>query len=111
MSYFHTHFLGPLRVPENAGAYAPGAKEEWKISPIKATNWKGLAEALVITAECDVLRDEGEAYAKRLEEGGNRVKSVRVKGAPHVFMQLDGILEGGKEYNRVVLEVLKGAFA
>ncbi|KUJ14215.1 esterase, partial [Mollisia scopiformis] len=107
MSYFFKHFLGDI---QKTSKYAMGGEEEWKISPIKARNWKGLADALVVTAECDVLRDEGEAYARKLEEGGNRVRVVRVKGAPHIFMQLDGILEAGREYNRVVLEALSGAF-
>lgn len=81
------------------------------MSPIKARNWKGLADALVITAECDVLRDEGEAYARKLGEGGNKVEVVRVKGAPHIFMQLDGILEGGREYNRTIVGELRKAFS
>ncbi|KAF8851197.1 hypothetical protein BDZ45DRAFT_539841, partial [Acephala macrosclerotiorum] len=107
MSYFFKHFLQDLRFPSKAGKYGEGEEEEWKISPIKAKNWKGLADALVITAECDVLRDEGEAYARKLEEGGGKVEVVRVTGAPHIFMQLDGILEGGREYNQVVVGVLR----
>lgn len=113
MTYFHKHFLGKLATHEGLekSKYAPEMEEEWKISPIKARNWKGLAAALVITAECDVLRDEGEAYARKLEEGGNKVRVKRFEGAPHIFMQMDGILECGREYNRVVVKALKEAFA
>jgi acetyl esterase/lipase len=61
----------------------------------------------VITAEMDPLRDEGEEYGRRLNEAGVKTEVHRIKGAPHIVMQLDGILEGGKEYNRVVLCALK----
>lgn len=75
---------------------------------MQAKNWKGLAKALVITAEMDPLRGEGEEYARWLKEAGNEVEVHRIKGAPHIVMQLDGILEGGKEYNRIVIEALRG---
>ncbi|KAE8440728.1 hypothetical protein EG329_006638 [Mollisiaceae sp. DMI_Dod_QoI] len=114
MSYFFKHFLGSKTQNQNQiegfdSKFGKGGEEEWKVSPIKAKNWKGLADALVVTAECDVLRDEGEAYAKLLEKGGNKVRVERVKGAPHVFMQLDGILEAGRVYNRAVVEALREA--
>jgi hypothetical protein len=38
------------------------------------------------------------------------VEMVRIKGAPHTVMQMDGILEGGREYNRVVIKALKEVF-
>lgn len=113
MTYFYKHFLGKFATQEGLekSPYAPGKEEEWKISPIKAKNWKDLADALVITAECDVLRDEGEAYARKLEEGGNKVRVKRFKGAPHIFMQMDGVLECGREYNKTVVVALREAFA
>lgn len=58
----------------------------------------------------DPLRDEGEAYALKMREAGCQVQSVRVKGAPHIFMQLDEILEIGRFYNHVSVEALKRAF-
>ncbi len=64
---------------------------------MQAKNWKGLARVLVVTAEMDPLRDEGEDYARRLKEGGNEAELHRIKGEPHIVMQLDGILEGGEE--------------
>jgi acetyl esterase/lipase len=57
----------------------------------------------------DPLRDEGEEYARRLQEAGVRTEVHRLKGAPHIVMLLDGILEGGKEYNRIVIRALKEA--
>lgn len=52
---------------------------------------KGLPPALVITAEFDVLRDEGEAYAHKLLEAGVRVSAVRCLGTIHDFVMLNAI--------------------
>jgi hypothetical protein len=47
--------------------------------------------------------------SEELEGAENEVEVRRIKGAPHIFIQLDGILEGGKEYNPIVIEALRGA--
>ncbi|KAL4898806.1 alpha/beta hydrolase fold-domain-containing protein [Aspergillus ambiguus] len=99
MAYFHRHFLG---VPRPARS-----EEDWKISPILARNFQGLAPALVFTAEMDPLRDEGEAYAAKLKEAGCQVEQKRMAGAPHTFVHLDGILKGGEEHNRMVVGRLR----
>lgn len=57
----------------------------------------------------DTLRYEGEAYRRKINEAGSKAEVVKIKGAPHIVMQLDGILEVGKEYNRVAVRVLKEA--
>jgi acetyl esterase len=64
-------------------------------SPNQATleELRGLPEALVMVDENDVLRDEGEAYARRLSQAGVRVTSVRFNGTIHDFMLLNGIAE------------------
>lgn len=74
---------------------------------MRADNFKNLASALVSTAELDPLRDEGEAYAAKLEAAGTPVELMRVSGAPHLFPALDGILEGGRQYNEKVIAVMK----
>ena len=71
----------------------PGERHEITASPLRASieQLKGLPSALVITAEADVLRDEGEAYANKLREAGVRVTAVRFQGAIHDFVMLNAL--------------------
>jgi acetyl esterase len=76
-------------------AYLPDAakRREPTASPLLATveQLRGLPPALVVTAECDVLRDEGEAYARHLAHAGVRVTSVRYNGTIHDFVMLNAL--------------------
>lgn len=64
-------------------------------SPLRATTEQlaGLPPALVITAEADVLRDEGEAYANKLREAGVPVTAIRFQGVIHDFVMLNALRE------------------
>ncbi len=76
-------------------SYAPdvSARSDPTVSPLRATReqLQGLPPALLITAECDVLRDEGEAYAHKLMAAGVRVTATRYLGAIHDFVLLNPI--------------------
>jgi acetyl esterase len=78
-------------------AYAPNVEDRKNVtaSPLRATieSLKGLPPALVITDENDVLRDEGEAYAKKLIEAGVRVTATRYVGTIHDFVMLNALAD------------------
>ncbi|GKU80108.1 alpha/beta hydrolase [Paenibacillus sp. L3-i20] len=70
-------------------------REEIYASPLRATieQLEGLPEALIITAEADVLRDEGEAYANKLRKAGVTVTAVRFQGIIHDFVMLNALAD------------------
>ena len=89
---------------------SPAEAAEPYASPLRADTLLGLPPALVITAEYDPLRDEGEAYAARLERSGVPAELVRYDGVIHGFVgQLAAFPEGDAAADRIA-QFLRKAF-
>lgn len=73
----------------------PAQRRQIYASPLRATNdqLRGLPPALIQVAECDILRDEGEAYGRRLAAAGVDVATVRHDGMIHDFGMLNGLAQ------------------
>lgn len=79
----------------NQYAGKSGAEHDPHACPLVASldQLKGLPPALIITAECDILRDEGEAYARKLTQAGVPVTCTRYLGAIHGFMGANALAD------------------
>lgn len=98
-------------------AYLPDVakRSEITVSPLRATieDLRGLPEAFIIVDENDVLRDEGEAYGRKLTAAGVRTTSVRYNGIIHDFMMLNPVRPTAATTAAVeqAIHVLRKAFA
>ena len=80
-------------------------------SPLRAEDLSGLPPALVITAEFDPLRDEGEAYGRKLQEAGVATTIHRYDGQIHGFFGLFPMLDDGKAALDEIAAAVKAAHA
>jgi len=85
MAWFYAQYL--TSAAEGRTPYA---------SPMNAADVRGLPPAMIITGECDPLRDQGEAYARKLQSAGIRVELKRYDGMIHPFFSLGGIVDAGR---------------
>ena len=91
MKWFFDHYLA-----------SPGQAADWRVSPLRATSLAGLAPALIVTAGFDPLRDEGEAYSRKLRDAGVQVDYVCYGGMIHGFAPMGRLIDTG---NRAVSHI------
>jgi len=99
MKWFWGHYLSDAS--EGAHPHA---------SPLRATDLSGLPPALVITAEYDPLRDEGELYAEKLRAAGVPIALTRYDGVNHGFMFWVGVVDKSGAAMNEACEWLRGVF-
>jgi acetyl esterase len=80
-------------------------------APLLAPDLRGLPPALVITAEYDVLRDEGEQYVERLRTVGVPARLSRYNGVHHRFAEMIGILDQAEQAREEMCAWLRGVLA
>jgi acetyl esterase len=88
--------------------YVPnGARRDPRLAPLRAASLSGAPPAVVLTAEHDVLRDEGEAYAERLRAAGVDVVHRRFAGQMHGFFALVNVLPASADGMDFVVEAIE----
>jgi acetyl esterase len=92
--------------------YLGGASngDDQRASPLRAQDCSQLPPATLMTAEFDPLRDEGRAYADRLQASGTPVTYREYAGMVHGFVTSAGVLDVGKEAIRDACGELRSAF-
>jgi acetyl esterase len=103
MAWFLGHYL--------SGAGAHGSPDDPRVSPLLADDdaFAASPPTLVITAELDPLRDEGEAYAERLRAAGVVVEATRYEGMFHGFFSFAALLADGRRAVSQAAAALAGA--
>jgi acetyl esterase len=100
MCWFREHYLS-----------SPADTEDWRASPLKAPSHAGLPPAIIVTAECDVLHDDGVAYAEALRKAGVEVEYREYPGMVHAFFGMVPIVDDAMNAQRAVWAAFKRAFA
>ncbi len=85
------------------------ARGDWRVSPLRATSLAGLPPALVVTAGYDPLRDEGRAYAFRLQQEGTLADLVEFGGMLHGFLSSPMLLHGARRGTTLCAGALREA--
>jgi acetyl esterase len=91
--------------------YAPDKRSrgDWRMSPLRAQSLAGLPPALVVTAGYDPLRDEGRAYAFRLQQEGTLADLVEFGGMLHGFLSSPMLLHGARRGTSLCAAALREA--
>lgn len=100
MLWYRRHYLpqeSDWANPEASPLFFP---DHWEVQP----------QALILVGELDVLRQEGADYASKLRNAGVEVDLKVMKGLPHTFLVMDGILQAGRDAITYMCEALKSVF-
>jgi acetyl esterase len=91
--------------------YTPqkGERADWRVSPLRAKSLANLPPALVVTAGYDCLRDEGRAYAWRLQKEGTVTDLVEFGGMLHGFLSSPMLLHGARRGTALCAAALREA--
>jgi acetyl esterase len=100
MEWFQKHYL---RTIDDA--------QDWRASPLKARSHAGVAPAILVAAECDVLHDEGAAYAEALRNAGVPVEYREYPGMIHAFFGMTPGVDDAVTAQRQVADAFRRAFA
>ena len=98
MEWFFDHYT-----PDKA------RRDDWRVSPLRAASLAGLPPALVVTAGYDPLRDEGRAYAWRLQQEGTLADLVEFGGMLHGFLSSPMLLHGARRGTAICAAALREA--
>lgn len=81
--------------------------DDWRVSPLRASDHSGLPPAFIATAEFDPLRDDGRAYHAALHDAGVPVTYVEYDGMIHGFFWMQGVVDGARRLHEDVAEAIR----
>jgi acetyl esterase len=90
---------------------SPADVADWRASPARADSHAGVAPAIFIVAECDIIRDDGAAYAEILRRAGVAVEYHEFPGMIHAFFGMVPGVDDAMNAQRLVWDAFKRAFA
>jgi acetyl esterase len=83
--------------------------DDWRVSPLRASDHSGLPPAFIATAEFDPLRDDGRAYAAKLRAAGVPVSYAEYDGLIHAFYWMQGVADGAWRLHADLARELRSA--
>jgi acetyl esterase len=94
------------------GAYlgTPDQGADPRVSPARSQELAGLAPAVIVTAENDPLRDQGNRYARKLADAGVPVQHLPVEGAVHGFLSFTGSVRLSQDVLNRLADAVATAF-
>lgn len=105
------YILTARRIEEYQALYASSAEDRQSpyFAPILAEDLSDQPDTMILTAELDPLRDEGEAYGIRLKNAGNNVKIYRMKNTLHGFISLSPSVKPVHKAYELIAEYIRNA--